>query len=91
MAARKQPRDPKAKWVEGRHRLLTIHDGTRLTPTIVQLLGVLADNAEELAGDLSADVRPNSYDRGQLLEELGPRLVARSDGLALYVTDRRLG
>lgn len=25
------------------------------------------------------------------LEELSPRLVARSDGLALYVTDRRLG
>lgn len=91
MAAARKHLDPKAKWTEDRHRLLTIHDGTRLTPTIVQLLGVLADNAEELAGELTPDGHPNAYGRRQLLEEFAPRLVARSDGLALYVTDRRLG
>ncbi len=84
-------RDPKAKWTEDRHRLLTIHDGTRLTSTLVQLLGVLADNAAELAAELTPDDRPNSYERRQKLDELAPRLVTRSDGLALYVTDRRLG
>lgn len=84
-------RDPKAKWTEDRHRLLTIHDGTRLTSTLVQLLGVLADNAAELAVWLTPDDRPNSYERRQKLDELAPRLVTRSDGLALYVTDRRLG
>jgi len=75
--------DPKKKWTEGRHRLLTIHDGTRLTPTLVALLGVVADAAAELT--------PDSYQRQHKLDELAPRLVARSDGLALYVTDRRLG
>lgn len=84
-------RDPKAKWTEDRHRLLTIHDGTRLTPTIVQLLGVLADNAEELAAELTPGHGVNSYQRRERIEELAPRLVTRSDGLALYVTDRRLG
>lgn len=90
MAARKQPRDPKAKWTEARHRLLTIHDGTRLTPTIVALLGVVADAAEELAAEHAPD-GPASYQRERRLEEFAPPLVARSDGLALYVTDRRLG
>lgn len=91
MAAARKARDPKAKWVEGRHRLLTIHDGTRLTPTIVSLLAVVADAAEELASELTPDARPSSYERRNHLEGLAPRLVARSDGLALYVTDRRLG
>lgn len=83
--------DPKKRWTEGRHRLLTIHDGTRLTPTLVAVLGVLADAADEQAAELTPDDRPSSYQRQHKLDELAPRLVARADGLALYVTDRRLG
>ena len=84
-------RDPKAKWTEGRHRLLTIHDGARLTTALVDVLAVLASASTELAAEDTPDSRPNGYERKARLEELSPRLVARSDGLALYVTDRRLG
>jgi len=83
--------DPKRKWTEDRHRLLTIHDGTRLTPTVAAMLANIADAAEELAAELTPDVGPNDYRRRERLDELAPRLVGRSDGLALYVTDRRLG
>lgn len=91
MAARKRTPDPNKVHTEGRHRLLTIHQGTRLTPTIVSVLQVLAEAAEEAAAELHPDDRPNSYARVRELEELAPRLVARSDGLALYVTSRGLG
>jgi hypothetical protein len=91
MAAARKPRDPKRQWTEGRHRLLTIHDGTRLTPTLVSMLNVLAEAADEQAAELTPDDRPNSYQRQRKLDELAPRIVARADGLALYVEDRRLG
>lgn len=89
MAAARKPRDPKAKHVEGRHRLLTIHDGTRLTPTIVRILNVLADDAEEIVVEAVPDA--TSYRRRDAQELHAPVMLARSDGLAVYVTDRRLG
>jgi len=51
---------------------------------------VIVDVAAALAA-LREHVGPNDYRRRERLDELAPRLVGRSDGLALYVTDRRLG
>lgn len=81
-------KDPKAKIVGERRRLLTIHDGARLTPALVAMLGALADEAAELldhegtrAGRADARVRAGGYRR----EQVDPIFVARSDGLAVYV------
>lgn len=68
----------------GRRRALTIHNGTRLTPTLVRMLGVLADDVEEIAaehGDL--------WRRADERDRHTPVIVARSDGLAVYVNDDR--
>lgn len=82
-------RDPKKKHIGDRRRLLTIHDGTRLTPTIIALLAVLADYAEEISAD-----NEHGYDRRDARMLHVPVLVSRSDGLAIYVDaerERRLG
>lgn len=87
MAARKRPTaDPKKRWTVDRHRLLTIHDGTRLTPAVVAVLAALVDEAGNLVDPSAPD-----WKREQERDRLTPRLVARADGLALYVQDRRLG
>lgn len=82
-------KDPKAKIVGDRRRLLTIHDGARLTPALVAVLGALTDEVAELfdhegnrAGAADARVRAGGYRR----DHLDPVLVARSDGLAVYVS-----
>lgn len=41
-------KDPKSKIVGDRRRLLTIHDGARLTPALVRVLDALADEANEI-------------------------------------------
>lgn len=78
--------DPKKRHVGDRRRLLTIHDGTRLTPAIVAVLQALTEEADKLVDRSAADWRQRDQ-----LEALQPVLVARADGLALYVADRRLG
>ena len=81
-------RDPKAKIVDGKRRAFTIHDGTRLTPAVVAVLGVLADAAADEVNDTEAE-----YRRENAREALTPVLVARADGVAIYLdrNDRRLG
>ena len=81
--------DPKRKIIDGRRRLLTIHDGARLTPALVRVLEVLADEANEL---LEADLEHESNGREARakastykLGNVDPILVARADGLAIYV------
>ena len=76
--------DPKGQHVTGRRRLLTIHDGARLTPSLARLLEVLADEA---AAEIDETDHPTNWDR----ERAAPVLVARSDGLAVYVHSRRIG
>lgn len=83
------PSDPKKNIVDGRRRLLTIHDGARLTPALVRILDVLADETNEL---LDAGFEEEQSGRaarakasGYKLEELDPILVARKDGIAVYV------
>ena len=88
---RRRTADPKLQYTKDRHRLLTIHDGARLTPAIVAVLSALVEAAEEIAIDLTDGQGPSSYERRRLRDELSPRLVARSDGVALYVSDRRIG
>ena len=87
------PADPKRPLVDGKHRLLTIHDGARLTPALVRMLGVIADEVtehldarldEEQSGR-GARVKVPSYSRSSL----DPVLVSRSDGLAIYVSSDR--
>lgn len=73
--------DPKKRHVGDRHRLLTIHDGTRLTPAIVAVLEALSNEAVEL-GASEPEYRRDYF---------RPVLVARADGLALYVENRRIG
>lgn len=87
--------DPKSGTVDGRRRVLTIHDGARVTSTLVRLLSVLADEAEELASDEANSVETsNTYQRRNAYENAADRhvpiLVARADGLAVYARDRRL-
>lgn len=87
MARTTPARDPKKKWTEDRHRLLTIHDGTRLTPAIVKILEAIVDEAREIADDPTL----SKWQQAEELDRLSPRLVGRSDGIALYVRDRRIG
>lgn len=82
-------KDPKAKIVGDRRRLLTIHDGARLTPALVAVFAALADEANEL---LDAGFDEEQHGRatrtktsGYRREQVDPILVARSDGLAIYV------
>jgi hypothetical protein len=79
-------RDPKSTIVDGRKRLLTIHDGARLTPALVRILEGLADEANEkleLELDRQQSISLNGRDRAR--RAIVPVLVARSDGLAVYV------
>lgn len=83
------PSDPKKNIVGTRRRLLTIHDGARLTPALVRVLDVLADETNEL---LDAGFEEEQSGRGARakassykLEELDPILVSRKDGIAVYV------
>lgn len=83
------PSDPKKNIVDGRRRAITIHDGTRLTPTLVRILEVLSDEANEIL-DAGFDQEQNA--RGARaksstykLEEVDPILVSRADGIAVYV------
>lgn len=83
-------KDPKSKIVGDRRRLLTIHDGARLTPALVRVLDALADEANELldvgldheGNGREARVKSSRYRR----DAVDPVLVARSDGLAVYVS-----
>lgn len=75
--------DPKKAIVDGRRRAITIHDGARLTPSLVRVLEVLADEANALREQNHDKPRgdASSYD----LEASDPVLVARTDGIAVYV------
>lgn len=75
------PSDPKKKLVEGKRRAITIHDGARLTPALVRLLEGLSDEANALAeqGREPREVPSYAYERAV------PVLVARGDGIAVYV------
>lgn len=82
--------DPKSKIVGDRRRLLTIHDGARLTPALVRVLDALADEANEIL-DAGFDEEQNgravrAKSSGYRREQIDPILVARSDGLAVYVS-----
>jgi len=90
--------DAKAKQVpDGFRRVLTIHDGGRLTPALVSLLAHLSEHAEYLAADLVTEEldgihNPTSYQRrnaaSNARSRTRPVLIARSDGLAVYAPRR---
>jgi hypothetical protein len=92
--------DRKASHVPENHRrVLTIHDGARLTPALVAVLSVLSEHAEELVAERISDEldsipSPSRYQRAEAgrtaRSELRPVLVARSDGLAVYAPRRVL-
>lgn len=92
--------DPKAKHVpENFRRVLTIHDGGRLTPALVDVLRTISDHAEDLAlelrtEELEAISNPTSYQRrnaaSNARQRTRPVLVARADGLAVYAARRLL-
>lgn len=79
---------------EGRTRLLTIADGTPITPGLVRILDTIAAVVDEaLEGRL--DFEPSSsiqtrrlagtYDRTKLT----PVLIQRADGIAVFVASDR--
>lgn len=87
--------DPKKKLVQGRHRLLTIHDGARITPTLVRILEVLAEETTELLDARFDEEQSGRQARAKtstyVLERSDPIMVARADGLAIYIdSERRL-
>lgn len=89
------PADPKRKHLTNgwgsvtKKRAITIHDGTRLTPALVRVLAALTDEVEE---HLDARLDTEQTGRGarvaapeSVRQRLDPVLVARADGLAIYV------
>lgn len=79
------PSDPKKNIVDGRRRLLTIHDGARLTPTLVRLLDGLADEANALREERPSSTSGRGNASTYTLDDFDPILVARKDGIAVYV------
>jgi hypothetical protein len=84
-------KDPKKKFTEDRRRFLTIHDGAFLTPAVVAVLDVLARESEEILA-VALDHEPNGREArvkasGYAREKATPILVARSDGIAVYVSN----
>lgn len=76
------PSDPKKKLIEGKRRALTIHDGARLTPALCRVLEGLSDEAYAIAEGSEGDrTKISSY----AFERAVPVLVARADGIAVYV------
>lgn len=90
--------DRKATHVpENFRRVLTIHDGARLTPALVDLLRTLSEHAEDLAVELVTEEldtthNPSAYQRRNAQRDARhtarPVLVGRSDGIALYAARR---
>lgn len=92
--------DRKARYVpENFRRVLTVHDGGRLTPALVDVLRTLSEHAEDLrveieAEELEAVNYPTIDQRRKIAanarRRARPVLVARAEGLAVYASRRLL-